>query len=466
MGLKMMDKYDAKEELKSLWFLMDAHKRTKLDGAFQRWGGYDLGSGWTLPMGIEYLESLIEGGAFNIIINVDVNRCLMYANEIKCRSSIEYFNQAKKDGWEWVSLDGNNSASFITALLNDAPDVKIRGYGDKKRKRFSEFSEAEQKEVSYVDKVRVVTLREITVQDMCVLFRKLNTSVPLNPQEYRQARWTDLSLFVRDAANGANRQLFKNFIFSKESDLDKRCHEEIVAQLSLKVYDNYISTYIDKPRLDTFYEKTGELSPTVKADIKKILNEVLRMAEGRGPLKRKLSKGRLHNLFDVVQMLTLKQQHSILNPVAFFNWFLTKDAHFIHLSKSVIEAEKEDKSYEYWSKTYSNSQWYKKTRDLFANALAQDLPVLMETGIVCSKKKKTYYTWAQKLELMRKQQGLTRQGDEITYLDLYLGKLEADHMVSIKDGGETTIANGELMYRHENRSKGAHSNEPHFEHQK
>ena len=88
MGLKMMDKYDAKEELKSLWFLMDAHKRTKLDGAFQRWGGYDLGSGWTLPMGIEYLESLIEGGAFNIIINVDVNRCLMYANEIKCRSSI------------------------------------------------------------------------------------------------------------------------------------------------------------------------------------------------------------------------------------------------------------------------------------------------------------------------------------------------------------------------------------------
>ena len=53
----------------------------------------------------------------------------------------------------------------------------------------------------------------------------------------------------------------------------------------------------------------------------------------------------------------------------------------------------------------------------------------------------------------------------MTYLDLYLGKLEADHMKSQQDGGETTLSNGELMPIAANRKKGATSNEPHFPHQ-
>jgi len=64
------------------------------------------------------------------------------------------------------------------------------------------------------------------------------------------------------------------------------------------------------------------------------------------------------------------------------------------------------------------------------------------------------------------QEGKLRTGEEISILDLYTGKLEADHMISIKDGGSTTIDNGELMMIYDNRQKGATSNQPHFNHQK
>ena len=66
---------------------------------------------------------------------------------------------------------------------------------------------------------------------------------------------------------------------------------------------------------------------------------------------------------------------------------------------------------------------------------------------------------------MRLQDKKGREGEQMTYLDLYLGKLEADHMKSQQDGGETTLSNGELMPIAANRKKGATSNEPHFPHQ-
>ena len=69
------------------------------------------------------------------------------------------------------------------------------------------------------------------------------------------------------------------------------------------------------------------------------------------------------------------------------------------------------------------------------------------------------------MELYQKQNGKTRKEEEMSYLDLYLGKYEADHMVPVKDGGKTEITNGELMLKEDNRKKGSDSNEPHFLHQ-
>ena len=63
----MQDQFDAHECLKSLYEISKIFMKTKLDGSFQRWGGYDKGSGWTTPQGNQYLKNLTTGKAFNVI---------------------------------------------------------------------------------------------------------------------------------------------------------------------------------------------------------------------------------------------------------------------------------------------------------------------------------------------------------------------------------------------------------------
>ena len=49
--------------------------------------------------------------------------------------------------------------------------------------------------------------------------------------------------------------------------------------------------------------------------------------------------------------------------------------------------------------------------------------------------------------------------------DLWGGKLEADHVKAVANGGKTIFSNAELTTRKANRTKGATDYAPHFEHQ-
>ena len=133
----------------------------------------------------------------------------------------------------------------------------------------------------------------------------------------------------------------------------------------------------------------------------------------------------------------------------------------------ITEDNQKDESYSYWTKFCSkNYHFYQRNLAMFEAMFLRDIESLVSKGIVKPKRSAgDTFTWEQKLELFVKQEAMLRTGDKMNILDLYLGKYEADHMVSINDGGETTIENGELMTMIENRQKGANSNEPHFEHQ-
>ena len=465
----MEDKYDAKESRKSLYFVKQIYMKTKLDGSFQRWGGYNRGSGWSLKAGISYLQNLILGATFNTIINVDVEAALAYSKEEGCEQSIEYYSGILEEGYEYVSADGNNSASFVTAFLNSEKGVKIKS-GASNTRSFSEFPEEEQASLQYEEKIRFIVLRKILVHELCDLFRALNESTHLNNQEYRQARCTHLSKFVRELVkgeiNGANRDAFLKLVYNNELDLDKRSHEEIVAQLALKLSENF-NTDLRKANLDSFYEDNFWLSPIVEKHMTSIFKDLAQLAQTlETPLQRKLTKGALHILFDLIQLVTLENDFTIIDHGKFFEWFLDNDARFRVEAGKVVEDEKEKKSYSHWSTFYQNSEFYGNTRCLFKECFMRALPELIDNRIVeAARRSKDSFTWKQKMELWYEQDYRTRTGEEINALDLYLGKYEADHVKSFKDGGETTIQNGELMTVQENRSKGSTSNEPHFPHQ-
>ena len=278
-----------------------------------------------------------------------------------------------------------------------------------------------------------------------------------------------MAKFIRDVSNEKqNREFFENLVWFSDSDLDKRKHEEAVAQLVYKIQSKY-STDCSAQSLDAFYEKTPELSKETISLVKLVMKDASSIAKDVKLTKRfRLALGTAQALFDLLAHInTHKKEIKIANHEQFMNWFLEKDAASRQISLSVTEADQSEKSYIYWTRVYTHKASFLKSRNLFERALTIDLERLLGDGTLASvRTNDDTFSTSQRLKLLYLQNGRTRTEQEITILDLYTGKLEADHVISVKDGGATTIENGELMLAEDNRRKGPKSNEPYFDYQR
>ena len=464
----MTDKYDANSKNTTLYWLKNRYYiKTKLDGSFQRFGGYDYGSGWTVSQACLYISNFLSGATFNKIINVDVEEALKYCKEIGDKPSIVYFQSLLKEGYKYVSIDGNNSASYLTAFIDGKEDLVVQSDDySADPLRFNEMAVELQHDVLYTERIEVVILRRITIDDMCHLFRSLNTQTKLNGQEWRQARVTPLAQSIRDYGRKTS-SFFMNFNFKGKDPIDKRTHEEILAQFAIKIEKDY-KGFLKGTQLDDVYENTNTWSAKTITALNKLTNHVVNLDdefEGE-TLSKRLSRGQVHNLFDAFRVFD-DESFKIDDYRQFFEWFLEVDADAINKSKSVLEENLENESYTYWTKYYGTPSCYSNIKALFKCAFYQDIDELKKNGVVSIiRKSSDSFTWTHKLELYEKQKGELRTGEKMNILDFYFGKYEADHVKSIKDGGTTDISNGELMTIIENRRKGANSNQAHFDFQK
>ena len=199
----MVSRFGAVEEKQSLKKISRLFNKTLLDGSFQRWGGIEHGSGWSIEDGILYIHNVLSGAVFNKIILAHVTSCLEHAIKINDAESIAYFTEKKAEGHEYVSIDGNNSSSMINAFLENHEEMYFTGSGGSK-KYFKDFTDDEQESIEHDKTLTVTVLKEITLSEMTTLFRAMNKQTNLNNQEHRQARITLLSRFIRELANENN----------------------------------------------------------------------------------------------------------------------------------------------------------------------------------------------------------------------------------------------------------------------
>jgi hypothetical protein len=464
----MTDKYDAKESKTTLKMLSKMYSKTLLDGNFQRWGGISRGSGWTVKNGRSFIENFIQGKTWNNVINVDVESSLKYAKEIKDTKSIAYFQDVQSRGYQYVSIDGNNTASYLTAFIQDHKDLKITHIDYSNKIRFSDLTEGDQDDIKHVDKINVVLLRRITLDEMCELFRNLNKQTNLNAQEWRQARWSQLSQNIRSYGE-SSKDFFTHVLYTNIQDLDKRSHEELIAAMALKLEKGHEISNTHKTALDSFYENSEYLSSkTISA-----LDNIFKVCDGicsslPAALKTKLKKGQVQNLFEFIHVLTVENNYTVASSGyrQIFDWFMEKDKAFTDSAGSVPVKDQAEKSYIYWSKNWTAKTSWINVRNLFAESLKEEAEDLINKGIIKKRRtSKDQFKFADKLILRDLQGNQTRSGDSITITDLYLGKYEADHVVPVSAGGETIIENAELMTIEENRKKGANSNKPYFDFQ-
>tara|TARA_R110000824_G_scaffold167454_1_gene344451 strand:- start:121 stop:483 length:363 start_codon:yes stop_codon:yes gene_type:complete len=106
-------------------------------------------------------------------------------------------------------------------------------------------------------------------------------------------------------------------------------------------------------------------------------------------------------------------------------------------------------------------------RNAFISKLSEDEVGLVSKGILSKRRtSRDAFSMEQAFSLLDLQEGVLRNGDSIDAVDVIVaGKLEVDHVTSVRDGGTTELSNGELMSASDNRSKGGKSNSPHFKHQ-
>jgi len=384
----MTDKFDAKQDKKTLSILSKMYEKTLLDGNFQRWGGIARGSGWNLKNGTSYIENFIQGGTFNSIINVEVESCLKYAKEINDTISINYFQNVSDRGYEYINVDGNNTASYLDAFISDNKKIKIKHLNYSSKIRFSELSEEDQEEIKYSEKINVVILRKITVEQMCNLFRNLNEQTKLNSQEWRQARWSPLSQKIRLYGDD-NKDFFTHLLYNKIEDLDKRSHEELIAAMAIKIENNHSGSDTLKPVLDDFYEKTYDLDCKTVSYLDTIFSVCNKISSSlSGPLQNKLTKGQVQNLFDFIHILAIEKDFLVTknNYDKIFDWFLEKDAEFRAISGGVVAKDEAEKSYIYWTKHWSRKKSWNNIRALFRYTLEKEEDVLVSSGIIQRKR--------------------------------------------------------------------------------
>jgi len=262
--------------------------------------------------------------------------------------------------------------------------------------------------------------------------------------------------------------MFKKFIYSKQSHLDQRFHEELIAQLCLK-YTKEFTIDLKAAQLDELYEARTILDKDIIKEVHNVLGILCKMAANVPQAfieKKKLTKGMFHALCDVVHLI-FSQGYTVKRPKALLTWFLEVDAEARSAAADLTEAEKEN-SYIYWIKYYYNRVCYSRSRQLYSDQLAVSYAQLVKDGTLA--KKRTHRDCFSRsnidLHLWVDQAHTDRNYNEIDILDIYLGKTHVDHVRSVRDGGATTYDNAELMMAEDNLTKGASSNAAAFPHQK
>jgi hypothetical protein len=210
-------------------------------GAFNAPRQFQRPIAWKSEDRKKFFQSLLLNRVEGTYVLVDVKSCigrLELAGE--CDSeTYKFFRKFLNEGYKYVVLDGNNRITFIKSLFEDQytiPEGKYEYITDEVNGTISSFTvrKGKQKFSDLPERVRdaligrqaaISLYTQITLEGMSEVFQNVNSGVPLNGQELRNAYSTPWAEYVRnisDETSSLLSKLFKDHRF-------RLCGEEWVA---------------------------------------------------------------------------------------------------------------------------------------------------------------------------------------------------------------------------------------------
>ena len=213
--------------LKERITLMDYAYMLQKFGAFNAPRQFQRPIAWKVQNRILFFQSILMNRVEGSYVLVDVKSCisrLELAGE--CDSeTYKFFKKFLNAGFKYVILDGNNRMSFIQALFNDdfiIPPGKYEYVTDevngtitsfvvrKGKQKFSELPERV-REILQARQAAISLYTQITLEGMSEVFQNVNSGVPLNGQELRNAYSSLWAEYVRKIADEISTLLAKLF---------------------------------------------------------------------------------------------------------------------------------------------------------------------------------------------------------------------------------------------------------------
>lgn len=160
-----------------------------------------------------YFQSILMNRAEGTFVLVDIQQCIErmeYAGDVTS-DTYKFFKKYFNEGFKYFVLDGNNRLCFITSLLEDnfiIPPGTYEFISDEVNGTISSFTvrKGSQKFSDLPSRVqRVIQSRkavlsvytQITLEGMSEVFQNVNSGVPLNGQELRNAYASPWAEYVR-----------------------------------------------------------------------------------------------------------------------------------------------------------------------------------------------------------------------------------------------------------------------------
>ena len=216
-----------------------------------------------------YIQSTIEGMAYNPIIVVDVRKCLSYSKSIGDKFSVQKFQSYINNGIEWLSVDGlqrtTTVCDFVNCMFSLEGKYTTRDGHEINFGSGSDFCSLAKDERLYLmnSDVYLNTVEEATFDDIKEIFKRLNSGTALSPQEKRNAETTPLADWSRSIAkkyDSISSRVCKNISRME----DRRLFTRVAHMLEYPKLDSTEQEY------DSYYvlgNKTLDLSEKYDADL-------------------------------------------------------------------------------------------------------------------------------------------------------------------------------------------------------
>ncbi len=226
---------------------------------------------------VPYISAVIERKIRTAIIVADLNKCLNHAKEIGCDSSIKYFTNLLKRGYQYLSIDGQNRSQAIVKFMDGGYPIQGCTYTNASgmvqpiltNTHYSKLKGALRWYLDDGNCVLLDIIEDMTVAQLHEVYLSTNSGVQHSRMEVLNAEMTHFanrSLKIATANEDMFSKRLKGIKYSRMDDLFYTAQATIIAQNK----DNHAS--IDD--VEEYYTGKKEVTKKTFNRVEKVFEKI------------------------------------------------------------------------------------------------------------------------------------------------------------------------------------------------